>query len=84
MKAQLIKNLHNIVFAWPTKSQVRVLQSIGRGLRLHESKEICNVFDIADNISSGKKKNFVMRHFYERCKIYNDQLFDVQINKINL
>jgi superfamily II DNA or RNA helicase len=79
-----IKNLHNIVFAWPTKSQVRVLQSIGRGLRLHESKEICNVFDIADNISSGKKKNFVMRHFYERCKIYNDQLFDVQINKINL
>tara|TARA_B100000745_G_scaffold276308_1_gene206219 strand:- start:1984 stop:3465 length:1482 start_codon:yes stop_codon:yes gene_type:complete len=79
-----IKNLHNIVFAWPSKSQVRVLQSIGRGLRLHESKEICNIYDIADNISIGKKKNFVMRHFYERCKIYNDQLFDVQINKINL
>jgi superfamily II DNA or RNA helicase len=79
-----IKNLHNIVFAWPSKSQVRVLQSIGRGLRLHESKEVCNVYDIADNLSLGKKKNFGMLHFNERCSIYSNELFNVKITKINL
>ena len=79
-----IKNLHNIIFAFPTKSQVRVLQSIGRGLRLHDSKDKCNVYDIADDIRKGKKKNYTLNHFYARYNIYNEAEFDVSTEIINL
>jgi superfamily II DNA or RNA helicase len=79
-----IKNLHNIVFAFPTKSQVRVLQSIGRGLRTHKSKDICNVYDIADDIRAGKRKNYTMNHFNSRVGIYRDSEFDISMNIIDL
>jgi superfamily II DNA or RNA helicase len=79
-----IKNLHNIILAFPTKSQVRVLQSIGRGLRLHDSKDKCNVYDIADDIKKGKKKNYTLNHFYARYNIYNEAEFDVSTEIINL
>ena len=79
-----IKNLHNIIFAFPTKSQIRVLQSIGRGLRNHKSKEKCTVYDIADDIKRGKKKNYTLDHFYTRYNIYNDSEFNVKTQIINL
>jgi superfamily II DNA or RNA helicase len=80
-----IKNLHNIIFAHPTKSQVRILQSIGRGLRSHDSKDKCNVYDIADDIRKAKKsKNYTLVHFYERLNIYRNSEFDIGINKIDL
>ena len=46
-----IKNLTNIIFASPTKSKIRVLQSVGRGLRTHADKERCNLYDITDRLS---------------------------------
>lgn len=79
-----IKNLHNIIFAFPTKSQVRVLQSIGRVLRKHHSKDICTVYDISDDLKKGKRKNYTMNHFYERLNIYRESEFNVNVKVINL
>ena len=79
-----IRNLHNIVFASPSKSKIRTLQSIGRGLRLGENKETAVLYDIADDMSYKSHKNFTLNHFMERMKIYNDEKFDYKIYTINL
>jgi len=68
-----IKNLHNIIFASPSKSQIRVLQSIGRGLRKSDRKTM--LYDISDDISWGQRKNFSLLHSWERLKIYQKEEF---------
>lgn len=79
-----IRNLHNIVFASPSKSKIRTLQSIGRGLRLGENKEVATLYDIADDITHKSRKNFTLNHFIERMKIYNDEKFEYKIYTIKL
>jgi superfamily II DNA or RNA helicase len=79
-----IRNINNIVFASPSKSKIRVLQSIGRGLRISESKSSILVFDIADDISYKERRNFTLTHFTERINIYNEQQFNYEISKVNL
>jgi superfamily II DNA or RNA helicase len=79
-----IKRIHNIVFASPYKSQIKVLQSIGRGLRLAEDKEQLNLFDIADSLVYNNKNNYTLNHFSERINIYNEQGFDYDIVPITL
>ena len=64
-----IKNLHNIIFASPSKSRVRNLQSIGRGLRTSDNKEIATLYDIADEMTWKKSRNTTINHFLERLKI---------------
>ena len=80
-----IRNLHNIIFASPSKSRIRNLQSIGRGLRKSENKEIATLYDIADDLSYGSNHNYTLDHFEERKKIYKEENFDtteyyVQLN----
>ena len=79
-----IRNLHNIIFSSPSKSRVRNLQSIGRGLRKSETKESATLFDIADDMSWKSKKNFTLLHFMERIKIYNEEKFSYKIYKVAL
>ena len=79
-----IRNLHNIVFASPSKSKIRTLQSIGRVLRLGENKETATLFDIADDLTHKSRKNFTLDHFVERMKIYNEEKFEYKIYSINL
>lgn len=79
-----IKNLHNIIFASPSKSRIRVLQSIGRGLRLNKDKEYAILYDIVDDFSIKNHKNFVLQHFLERIKFYNQEKFNYKLYKINL
>jgi superfamily II DNA or RNA helicase len=79
-----IKNLHNIIFASPSKSRVRNLQSIGRGLRKSDTKDSATLFDIADDMSWKSKKNFTLLHFMERIKIYNEEKFEYKIYKVAL
>ena len=79
-----IKNLHNIIFASPSKSRVRNLQSIGRGLRISETKTSATLFDIADDLRHKKHENFTLKHFAERIKIYSEEKFDFRIYKIGL
>ena len=79
-----IRNLHNIIFAMPTKSSIRTLQSIGRGLRQSEGKEIATLYDIADDMRYKKHMNYTLKHFVERTKIYNEEQFPFKIYKIGL
>ena len=79
-----IRNLHNIIFASPSKSKIRNLQSIGRGLRKSDTKETAILYDIADDLSWKTRKNFTILHFVERIKIYNEEKFDYKIYPVNL
>lgn len=83
-----IRNLHHIVFASPTKSFSRVIQSIGRGLRTSETKSTCDIWDLFDEIFGNSKQlnsyNYTFRHFTERIKIYIKEGFDYTLNKIKL
>jgi superfamily II DNA or RNA helicase len=80
-----IKKLHNIIFASPSKSVIRVIQSIGRGLRTHHSKDELVLYDISDDLSSSKKnKNYTYNHFVERLKIYTAEEFNYKIINIEM
>lgn len=79
-----IKNLHNIIFASPSKSRVRNLQSIGRGLRKSDTKDSAVLYDIADDLRYKKHENFTLKHFVERIRIYSEEKFDFKIYKIEL
>jgi superfamily II DNA or RNA helicase len=74
-----IPTIENIIFASPSKSRIRVLQSIGRMLRLSENKKIATLYDIADDLRYKKHVNFTLKHFLERLKIYNTEKFNYQI-----
>ena len=79
-----IRAINNIVFASPSKSRIRVLQSIGRGLRQNDNKSKVKLFDVSDNISYKSRPNFTYRHFNERLNIYKEEQFKYEINRINL
>ena len=79
-----IRNLHNIVFASPSKSRIRNLQSIGRGLRKGDKKVVCNLFDIGDDLSWKSHKNYTLNHLIERIKLYNEEGFNYKLVKINV
>ena len=79
-----IKNLHNIIFASPSKSRIRNLQSIGRGLRLGDNKVSATLYDIADDLTYKSKENFTLKHFQERINIYTEEEFDYEIHNIDL
>lgn len=79
-----IRNLHNVVFASPSKSRIRNLQSLGRGLRKSDTKTKCKLFDIGDDLSWKSHKNYTLLHMIERIKIYNEEGLDYSIVKVNL
>jgi len=79
-----IRNLHNVIFASPTKSRIRTLQSIGRGLRVSETKDSCILFDIADNLTYNKKKNYTLNHLIERVRMYSAEGFPYELHAIKL
>jgi superfamily II DNA or RNA helicase len=74
-----IKRLHHIVFSAPSKSKYRVLQSIGRGLRLHETKRLVYVHDLVDDFREPTYVSFAYRHWKVRQKFYMDENFPVEI-----
>jgi len=79
-----IRNLHNIVFASPSKSRIRNLQSIGRGLRIGDNKQEATLFDISDDFRIGKHTNYTLKHFVERVKIYDEEKFNYKFYNIDL
>ena len=74
-----IKRLHNIIFASPSKSRIRVMQSIGRQLRLSKYKEKAILFDIADDLSWKTWKNHTLKHHQARVKMYSNENFNYKI-----
>ncbi len=79
-----IKNLHNVIFGAPSKSKIRNLQSIGRGLRTLDGKDCATLFDIVDDLRIGKHVNFLLKHFVQRATIYNDEKFTFKQYMIDL
>ena len=79
-----IRNIHNIVFASPSKSRIRNLQSIGRGLRKSDTKESASLYDISDDLTHNDRKNYTLSHFSERIKIYSSEQFPYKIYVVNL
>jgi superfamily II DNA or RNA helicase len=79
-----IRNLHNIIFASPSKSRIRNLQSIGRGLRIGDNKDEAVLFDISDDFRIGKYTNYTLKHFVDRVRIYDDEKFKYKFYNIEL
>ena len=79
-----IKRLDNIIFASPSKSKIRNLQSIGRVLRKHDGNSKATLYDIVDDLQWKQTKNFATKHFMERVKIYNDEGFEYRIYNVNV
>lgn len=79
-----IRNLHNVIFAGPSKSRIRNLQSIGRGLRKAEGKSHATLFDVVDDLRIGKHENFLLRQFIERARIYSEEKFTFQQYHVEL
>jgi superfamily II DNA or RNA helicase len=79
-----IRNLHNVIFASPSKSRVRNLQSIGRVLRKGNNKTEATLYDIADDMSKENFQNYTLKHLIERIKIYNEEKFNYEITEIKL
>ena len=79
-----IRNLHNVIFASPSKSRVRNLQSIGRVLRKGTNKIKAILYDISDDCTYNSRKNYTLNHLIERIKIYNEENFNYEIITIQL
>ncbi len=79
-----IKRLHNVVFASPSKSRIRNLQSIGRGLRKTDDKDKVVLYDIADDLSWKKNMNYTLNHFSERINIYSTEKFNYEIHSVRI
>lgn len=80
-----IKNLMHVIMTSATKSEVQVLQNIGRSLRLHKAKSAVTVYDIFSDLRRGKKTlNHSMRHFSIRYQIYTREQFDISVIPVNL
>jgi superfamily II DNA or RNA helicase len=79
-----IRRLHNVIFASPSKSRVRNLQSIGRGLRKGKGKIKAMLYDVADDCTHQSRKNYTLNHLIERIKTYNEEQFNYEIMSIKL
>jgi superfamily II DNA or RNA helicase len=79
-----IKNLHSIIFASPSKSKIRNLQSIGRALRKSDTKDSAVLYDVSDDLSWKTKSNFTLKHLLDRVNIYDEELFDYKLYKVGI
>ena len=79
-----IPSIENVIFASPSKSKIRNLQSIGRGLRLKNGKTSCNLYDIADDLHWKSWKNHTLNHAAERYKTYAEEEFKLKIVEVDL
>jgi superfamily II DNA or RNA helicase len=77
-----IRSLKNVIFASPSKSRIRILQSIGRQLRKCEGKHVAKLYDIADDLHHGQTLNYTLRHFLKRVKIYESEQFRYKLVKM--
>ena len=79
-----INAIFNVIFTDSFKSEQIIIQSIGRGLRLHSDKDKVNIFDLVDIFNPADMSNILFRHFKEREGFYNKRKYPYKIIKINL
>lgn len=73
-----IPRIFNLVLLEPGKSFVRVIQSIGRGIRKAEDKDFVQIWDITSTCKYAK------RHLAERKKFYKDAKYPFNVTKIDI
>ena len=78
------KRLHNIIFIGPSKARIKILQSIGRLLRLSKHKSVATIYDIADDFRWKGSVNYTMEHFKERMMIYAEEGFDCKVINVKI
>ncbi|MCK5019999.1 MAG: DEAD/DEAH box helicase family protein [Candidatus Peribacteraceae bacterium] len=80
-----VNRLHYLIFAHPSKSIIRVLQSLGRLMRLHETKDVAKIIDIVDDLRQpGQRENYCIEHAVERFGFYREEQHKVKMKKITL
>jgi superfamily II DNA or RNA helicase len=79
-----IPSIENVIFASPSKSKIRNLQSIGRGLRLKNGKTHCNLYDISDDLHWKSWRNHTLGHLAERLKTYAEEKFEYKLVEVEL
>jgi superfamily II DNA or RNA helicase len=79
-----INKLHHMIAASPSKSKIKVLQSIGRMLRMHDEKTHAVLYDIVDDLSYKSKNNFTLDHFFDRIDIYDKEGFEYKVYNVRL
>jgi superfamily II DNA or RNA helicase len=79
-----LKKLDNVIFASGSKSEIKVLQSIGRTLRKGNDADTATLYDISDDLTSGSFTNYTIQHFRKRIEIYSDQQFPFKIYNIDI
>ena len=79
-----INAIFNVIFADSFKSEQIIIQSIGRGLRLHSDKDKVNIFDIVDIFDPNDMNNALYKHYKEREGFYIKRKYPYKILKLNL
>ena len=79
-----LKRLDNVIFASASKSEVKILQSLGRVLRKGNGSDKATLYDIADDLSVGAYQNYTLQHFRKRMEIYGQEQFDVRIYTVSI
>jgi len=79
-----VKNLHNLVFAYPLKARIKILQSVGRMMRMHTSKSHAKIIDIGDNLKLGGKANHTMEHMRKRFEHYISEGWKIKFLQVPL
>lgn len=79
-----INKLKHMIAAHPSKSTIKVLQSIGRLLRLHPEIETVYLYDVVDNLSHKGKENYLLKHFQHRVEIYDKEQFEYEIYNVRI
>lgn len=79
-----LKRLDNVIFASGSKSEVKVLQSIGRTLRKGNGSDKATLYDIADDISLGSFENYTLQHFKKRIEIYGQEQFSFRVYTVDI
>lgn len=79
-----IRQIDNLILGSPSKSRIRLWQSIGRVLRLYLGKTHANIFDISDNLKHSKKVNYTWIHAKERALEYENEKIDYNITEVEM
>ena len=79
-----LKKLDNAIFASSSKSEVKVLQSIGRTLRKGNDADSATLYDITDDLSIGSFENYTLKHFRKRIDIYGNEEFPYRIYTVEI
>lgn len=78
-----IKNIWNIGLIESSKSDISIIQIIGRSLRKLGDKR-AKLIDFVDDLSNPRFTNYSLRHFRERYRVYKKEKHDVKLLKMKL